>query len=380
MVHDYLVQGTRGAERVVLELLDLLGRPPLYTLLYAPHIMGPDWHGLDIRTSFLQRLPGALRYHRQLYILMPAAIEAMRLPPCDVVLSSSSAWAKNIRPPRGALHICYCYTPARFLWHWATQYVASLQIPWLAKLLVRATLPPLRWWDRRGSRRVHLFVAISRAVQSRIRRYYNRPSVVIHPPVDTEKFTPDGRPPEDFYLVVAALNPHKRVDVAVRACTSLGRRLIVVGDGPQYGELRRMAGPTVEFAGKIGDEELVQLYRRCRAFLMPQEEDFGIAPLEAQACGRPVIAYAGGGALETVIEGRTGLFIREQTPEALAEAIQQLERAEFSAEECRRNAERFSRNRFRSRINSLLDRALEVWRRGEDVEKLAAEGGGVFDG
>ncbi len=365
MVHDYLVQGIRGAERVVQEIHDCFPDAPIYTLLYDPVRMGQPWTEMEIHASLLQRLPGALRLYRKLYVLMPLAIELMRLPECDVVLSSSSAWAKNVRPPLGALHICYCHTPARFLWHWSREYVASLRLPAPARWLVQATLPPLRWWDRRSTPRVHAFIANSRTTQERIRRYYGRESVIIHPPVDTDRFRPSHSRPEDYFLVVSTLNPYKRVDLAIEACNRLGARLKVVGDGPLFDELKRLAGPTVEMLGKVPDDALPDLYARCRAFLMPQEEDFGIAPVEAQAAGRPVVAYAGGGALETVVDGVTGVLFSPQTPEAMIGAIRKLDTLDISPEACRKNAQRFSRRRFRDQLKGLVSELWQRWQSGD---------------
>jgi glycosyltransferase involved in cell wall biosynthesis len=365
IVHDYLVQGIRGAERVVLEMHQCYPDAPIHTLLFDPRRMGEPWGELDVRTSWLQRMPGALRLYEKLYLLMPSAVESLRVGPCDVVLSSSSAWAKNLRPPRGAMHVCYCYTPARFLWHWTREYVARLKAAAPLKAAVRASLPGLRWWDRRGSGRVNAFIAISRAVRERIRRYYGRESLLIYPPVDTERFQPDGRAAEDYFLVVTTLNPYKRVDLAVGACTRLGTRLKVVGDGPELERLRAVAGPTVEFLGKVADEDLPGLYARCRAFLMPQEEDFGIAPLEAQASGRPVVAYGAGGALETIVDGETGVFFGEQTEEALAGALRRMDGHEFQVVACRENALRFSREVFRRQLTETVGGLYERWSRGE---------------
>jgi glycosyltransferase involved in cell wall biosynthesis len=370
IVHDYLVQGIRGAERVVLEMHECWPEAPVHALLYDAARMGEPWPSLGVRTSWLQRMPGALRLYQKLYLLMPLAVETLRLAPCDVVISSSSGWVKNLRPPRDALHICYCYSPARFLWHQTRQYVQGLGVPGPLKALVGASLVPLRAWDRRRTPRANAFIAISRAVQERIRRYYGRESLVIYPPVDTEKFAaaaPDGARAEggDYLLVVAALNPYKRVDLAVEACTRLGLPLKVVGDGPEAERLRAMAGPTVELLGKVTDEALPGLYAGCRAFVMPQEEDFGIAPLEAQAAGRPVVAYAAGGALETVVDGETGLLFPEQTAESLAEALGRLEGRELSPGACRANAERFGRERFRRELTDAVEGLWARWRRGE---------------
>lgn len=364
IVHDYLVQGIRGAERVVLEMHECFPEAAIHTLLFDPARMGPPWPALDVRPSWLQRLPGALRLYRKLYLLMPLAVESMRLGTCDVVLSSSSAWVKNVRPPAGALHICYCYTPARFLWHWNREYVSSLGLPLPVNWLVRLSLQPLRAWDWRGSGRVHAFIAISRAVQERLRRYYSRESAVIYPPVDTERFRPDGSPPGDYFLVVSTLNPYKRVDLAIQACNRLGLPLKVAGDGPQFGRLVRLAGPTVEMLGKVAEEDLPRLYAGCRAFLMPQEEDFGIAPLEAQAAGRPVLAYAAGGALETIVDGVTGAYFTEQTPDSLCRALRGFEKADLSPQACRDNALRFSRERFARELDETVSELWQRWAKG----------------
>lgn len=367
LVHDYLVQGLRGAERVLLEMHQLWPDAPVYTLLFDPQRMGKPWTDLDVRTSFLQRLPAALKLYRKLYLLMPAAVEGLRLAPCDVVVSASSAWVKNVRPPSGALHVCYCYSPARFLWHQRREYLSGLGLSRLGRSFVGATLGPISWWDKWGSRRVNAFVAISEAVRARIRRYYGRDAVVVYPPVDVERFAQasSGSGSGDYFLVVAALNPHKRVDLAVKACTRLGMPLKVVGDGPLREQLRAVAGPTVEFVGQVSDEELRELYAGCRAFLMPQEEDFGLAAVEAQAAGKPVVACRAGGALETVVEGETGLFFDSQSAEELERAIARLDRMAFSAEACRRNAARFSRERFRQHLPQVIERLYGEWQAGK---------------
>ncbi|MGD9519064.1 MAG: glycosyltransferase [Armatimonadota bacterium] len=365
IVHDYLVQGIRGAERCLLDMHACFPDAPIFTLLYDPERMGPPWRDLDVRTSWLQCLPGALRLYQRLYLLMPLAVESLRVGPCDVVLSSSSAWAKNLRPPAGALHICYCYTPARFLWHWRQEYVRSLRLSAPLRLLVRASLPVLQSWDWRGSGRVHAFLAISRTVQERIERYYCRKSEVVYPPVDTDRFVPDGAGPDDYLLVVSTLNPYKRVDLAIEACNRLGVPLKVVGDGPEFERLAARAGPTVEMLGKVSEDRLAGLYACCRGFLMPQEEDFGIASVEAQATGRPVVAYAAGGALETVVDGRTGLFFYEQTADALVDTLRRFDSTSFSVEACRENALRFSRERFQGELRETVVRLWRRWEKGE---------------
>jgi glycosyltransferase involved in cell wall biosynthesis len=364
IVHDYLVQGIRGAERVVLEMHECYPDAPIHTLLFDAQRMGEPWGDLDVHTSCLQKMPGSLKLYEKLYLMMPHALEHMRFGDAEVILSSSSAWAKNLCPG-GAMHVCYCYTPARFLWHWTREYVAGLKVAAPLKAVVKASLPGLRKWDKRGSERVNAFIAISEAVRERIRKYYGRESLLIYPPVDTDRFQPSAQVAEDYYLVVTTLNPYKRVDLAVGACTRLGAPLKVVGDGPELERLKGMAGPTVEFLGKVADEELPGLYARCRAFLMPQEEDFGIAPLEAQATGRPVVAYGAGGALETIVDGRTGLFFAEQTEDSLAEALRKMDGAEFSTEACRENSLRFSRESFRAQLIETVAGLHDRWTRGE---------------
>ncbi len=358
LVHDYLMQGMRGAERVLAVFHDLYPDAPIYTLLHDPETMGPATAGWDIRTSFLQRLPGAKRFHRKLFPLMPLAVERLDLREYDLVISASSAWVKNVKPAPGATHICYCYSPARFLWHWSKEYVSSLPAGPIGRSLVRATLPALRRWDKRGTRRVTGFVAISQAVHERIRRYFERDSVIIHPPVDTDRFLPVDEE-EDYFLIVGNLNRYKRVDLAIEAFNHLKLPLVVIGRGPEYERLRKLAGPTVQLLGWREDDEVAHHVARCRAFLMPQEEDFGIAPLEAQSAGRPVIAYAAGGALETIVDGQTGLLFAQQTPTALCEALYRFEQLTFDKEACRCNALRYGVERFKGQFGDFVD---EVYR------------------
>jgi glycosyltransferase involved in cell wall biosynthesis len=358
LVHDYLMQGVRGAERVLAAMHELYPDAPVYTLLYDPEIMRPlcaDW---EVRTSYLQRLPGARRLHKKLAPLMPGATEGLALGEYDLVLSSSSAWVKSVRTRPGAVHICYCHSPARFLWFWSEEYVRGLHLGALPSALVRRPLGRLRRWDQATCGRPTEYLANSRLVQGRIREYYGRESTLIYPPVDTEAFQPEDRD-EEYFLVVSALNPYKRVDLAVEACTRLNLPLVVIGEGPERARLEALAGPSVKLLGRCEQEEVRHYVARCQAFLMPQEEDFGIAPVEAQSAGRPVIAYAAGGALETVIEGETGTFFPEQTPEALAEALRRFRAEDYSKTACRANALRFSPERFRQEYGEFVKRTME---------------------
>ncbi len=358
LVHDYLVQGIRGAERVVDVLHDMYPEAPVYTLLYDPERMEDRLRQWDIRTSMLQDIPGALSLYKKLYFLMPMAMDHLPLDEYDLVISSSCGWSKSAPQADHALHVSYVHSPARFLWFWADEYIESLDVTWLAKAFVRATIPPLRDWDRRTAQRAQHLVCNSQTTKRRIRDAWDRDAYVINPPVNTEQFQPEGEP-EDYFLVVCTLNPYKRVDVAVEAFNRLGLPLVVVGDGPQFEVLKDRASENVRFAGKVPDEEIASLYAHCRGFVMPQEEDFGIAPLEAQACGRPVLAYQAGGALETVIDGETGVFFDQQTPESLIDAVDRFERIQFDPQRCRENAQSFSIDSFKRKLGDYVQKRWE---------------------
>jgi len=367
LVHDWLT-GMRGGERCLEVFCELYPQADLYTLLHVPGTVSPVIEGRRIVTTFVQQLPAAARRYRYYLPIFPAAIERFDLRGYDLVLSSSHCVAKGVLAPGGP-HVCYCFTPMRYVWDMYGEYFGRS-----AGLFTRGLMPPvaaaLRHWDRRTSRRVDHFVAISRFVADRIRRFYGRSAEVIYPPVDVQRFRLAEDDPEDFYLVVSALAPYKRVDLAVAVANRLGRRLLVVGTGPHEARLRAQAGRTVEFLGWRGDDEVADLYRRCRALLFPGQEDFGIVPLEAMAAGRPVIAFGSGGALETVVpldseEPATGLFFPEQTVESLVQAVTRFEREahRFSAKSLRARAEQFDRPRFKERIaNYIEDRLAEAAR------------------
>ena len=286
---------------------------------------------------------------------MPLAFEQFDLREYDLVISASSACAKGVITRPDTVHLCYCHTPCRYIWDLYHDYTEGLR----TRSLIAPIAHWLRLWDRISSDRVDHFIANSREVAGRIRKHYRRDSEVIYPPVDVELVVPNGKPPEDFYLVVSRLVPYKRVDLAVAAATQLGRRLVVVGNGPERRRLESIAGPSVEFRGHLPDEEVADLLARCRAFIFPGHEDFGIAPVEAQAAGRPVVAYARGGALETVVEGVTGVFFPTQSVEALMEALHRLEGGRFDPGACRRNAERFGAERFREEIRRAVAKRME---------------------
>ncbi len=366
LVHDWLT-GMRGGEKCLEVLCRRFPDAQVYTLLHKPGATSPAIERMSIRTSFLQHLPGAQRHYRYLLPLMPSAVERLTIPgDVDLVVSFSHAVAKGIRVPDGVPHVCYCFTPMRYAWHRRADYfVASSRAAGISLSLVKGQiLDWIRQWDQHTADRVTHFIAISRTVQHRIKECYGRTSQIIYPPVDTEFYTQSPAPEsrEDFYLCVSALVPYKRIDLAVEACCRLGRRLLVIGSGPEATRLRRMAGSAVEFAGWCSNEEIRSQMRKCRALLFPGNEDFGIVPVEAQACGAPIIAYHDGGVSETVLDigsgaAGTGLFFETQSAPALAEAIETFERddSRFSPVLARTNSERFSKDRFERELLQFLE-------------------------
>lgn len=341
-----------GAERVLEVVHEMYPEAPVYTSMYWPEALPEHYRTWDIRTSFLNRLPLIKQHHQPFLPLYPSGFESLDLTGYDLVISVTSAFAHGVRLQPGAIHICYCLTPARFLWDYQS-YARREQMGAVARTLLPLVLRPLRDWDARAAERVDHFVAISRAVQERISLHYGRPSQVIYPPVDTEAFAVSDEV-DDYYLFVGRLVPYRRLDLAVEAFNRLGLPLLVVGSGRDRQALERLAQPNVRFLGRVSDAERKRLLSRCRAFLWPGEEDFGIAPLEASASGRPVIAYAGGGALETVLEGQTGTFFHEPTPEALMEAVRSLDPAAYDPVVARSQAERFGIARFKAELKDLI--------------------------
>ena len=358
LVHDWLT-GMRGGERCLEVFCELFPDAPLYTLLHVPGTVSPSIERRRIGTSFVQRLPAAATRYRHYLPLFPAAVRGLAPIGADLVISLSHCVAKAVRVAPGALHLCYCFTPMRYVWDLESDYANN------AGPLARVALPPvaaaLRRWDRRTDG-VHDFVAISRHIADRIRRVYGRPAEVIHPPVEVARFRPADAI-EDYYLVVSALAPYKRVDLAVAAATRLGRRLLVVGQGTEEARLRALAGPGVTFLGWRPDAEVAQLYARCRAVLFPSVEDFGIVPLEAAAAGRPTLALARGGALETMVAlgdataPPTAVFFHEQTVDAVAAAMRTFEAAadRFDPRALRAQAARFDRPIFARRVREWID-------------------------
>lgn len=364
LVHDYLNQ-YGGAERVLEALHDLFPTAPVYTSIFDPTTMPAAYRTWDIRTSFMQQLPAWQTQFRRYVALYPTAFERFDLSGYDLIISSSSAFAKGIIPRPGALHICYCHTPMRFAWR-TDDYVAREQINGIQAHLLPFLLNYLRIWDTVSANRVDLFVANSHEVAGRIARYYRRPAKVIPPPVDLPPYEP--QPPEEFYLAGGRLIPYKRLELAIEAFNRLRLPLKIFGDGRDRARLERMAGPNIEFLGWVDETTRLDLFARCRAFIFPGEEDFGITPLEVLAVGRPVIAYAAGGALETLIEGVTGRFFYQPTAAALAAAVALSRTDTIDPLVLRRHAEQFGRERFLNTFRSFVTEALTAQREGRLCE------------
>lgn len=361
IVHDWLVSYA-GADRVVDCMHHVFPNAPIYTLVYDKKKM-PSWfRNYDIRTTWVQKIPFATKLYKKLLPLMPGAFEALDLSEYDLVLSSSSSCSKGVITRPDAVHICYCHTPIRYVWDFYYTYRDN------ANPLVRAVMPSqmhkLRQWDKCAADRVDYFIANSCYIAQRIKKYYRRDSDVIYPCVHINQSPFVEK--EDFYLVVGRFTWYKRMDLAVAACTRLGRRLVVIGTGDEEKRLRSMAGPTVEFkGGGLSDEEVRSYYLRAKAFLFPGEEDFGITPVEAQSAGTPVLAYGRGGACETVEDGRTGLLFHAQTVDSLAECIEKFEAEGVACtkEEIRAHSLRFSEERFEAQLREYCARRVEDWRR-----------------
>ena len=351
LVHDWLT-GMRGGEKCLEPAARRWPDARLFTLLHKRGAVSETIERLSIAASSLNRFPGWPRYYRYLLPLMPAAARWKIPADTDLVLSFSHCVAKAAAPPPGVPHVCYCFTPMRYAWHMRESYFRR----GLKAKALDVVLKRMREWDRRTASRVTHFVAISKTVQDRIRECYGRDSVVIHPPADTDFYTPAAVPREDFYLVVSALAPYKRFDLAVEACERLGRKLVVIGSGQEAKKLQAKAGGNVTFLGWQPDEAIRDHYRRCAAVLFPAEEDFGIVPVEAQACGAPVLAFGKGGATETIrplgATNPTGVFFTEQTTEAVIDAVRRFERERgaFDPTAARANAEPFRLERYEAEL------------------------------
>jgi glycosyltransferase involved in cell wall biosynthesis len=363
LVHDWLTR-MRGGERVLELLAELYPTADIFALVYREESVSPKIRGRGVRTSWLQRMPGARKWYRYYLPLLPLAAESLDLSEYDLVISSSSAVVKGVLTRPETLHVSYVHSPMRYIWDLAPHYFPPKKFT--SRFLAPPLLAALRAWDVTSSQRVDRFVANSSFVASRIRKYYRRSSTVIHPPVDTQRFTGDSRR-GDQYLMVSSLVANKGVEIAVEAFSALGRPLRIVGSGPLYKRLRRRAAPNVEFTGWISDEELTEEYLSCRAFVHAAVEDFGIAPLEAAAAGKPSIALSRGGVLDSIVplggdEPPTGVFFADPTSSSLEEAVGRFEREEdrFDVRTLRDHARGFDRSVTARRITTFVERALRV--------------------
>lgn len=350
--HDHLTQ-QGGAERVVLSMMAQYPETPLFTLVYNQPRVHAAFAKIDIRTSYLQHIPGAKKYLPFFLSVLPMATESLDLSGYDVVVSSTSSFAKGIIVKEGTKHICYCHTPTRYLWSDAHKYVEELPYPGFVRIAARMILPRLRAWDRRAADRPDVMLANSRAVQERIKKYYGRDSTIVYPPVSTGSFAVSTTP-GSYFLTGGRLVAYKRFDIVIEAFNRLRLPLKIFGTGPDRRRLMALAKSNISFLGFVPEESLSSLYQEAIAFLHPQEEDFGITAVEAMACGKPVIAYAAGGALETVEDGQSGTFFDEQSWEALADTLIRFVPARFNPLRIRQRAEMFDERIFQKRLGEII--------------------------
>jgi glycosyltransferase involved in cell wall biosynthesis len=362
IVHDWLT-GMRGGEKVLLSLLRLFPKAPIYTLLHVRGSVAPEIEGREIHTTFVQRLPDVARRYRYYLPLFPKAVASFDLRSYDLVVSSSHCVAKGAKAAPGAVHVCYCHTPMRYVWDRFDEYFGPRRVGRAKSLAAAVVARGLRRWDVATAAGVHHFVANSAYVAGRIERYYERPAAaVIPPPVDVDFFTPGPAEREaaagGYDLVVSALAPYKRLELALEAYRGTGRPLKIVGSGPEEARLRAIAPPEVSFLGRVDDPALRDLYRGCRAVIMPGVEDFGIVPLEAMACGRPAVVFAFGGGPESVVAGETGILFQEPTAASLKGAVDSLSSLRFNTAALRRRAEAHSRQVFEERLLGFVRQTL----------------------
>lgn len=352
IVHDWLT-AMGGAEKVVLELYKIFPDAPVYTSVVNFDKIDPKFKEMDIRTTFIQKLPFSKKKYNRYLPLFPLAFEALDLREFDIIISSTaSIGVKGVLRDSSSIHICYCHTPPRYAWDFYHEYLSYAGK--LQQKLIPFLMHYLRQYDQSSSGRVDYFIANSSIVKERIKKIYRREAEVIFPPVDIERFQLSNES-EEYYLVVSRLVPYKKVDLVVQACNQLKRKLIVIGDGEEIQKLEQMAGTTIEFLGYQSDKIVEEYMKKCKAFLFPGYEDFGIAPVEAQACGKPVIAFGKGGALDTVIHKKTGILFEEQSVESLIKAIETFENHSFNPNEIRENAEKFSDQNFKNSIKEIIN-------------------------
>ncbi len=356
LIHDWLT-GLRGGEKVLEALCELYPDATLFTMVHIPDSTSQIIESHPIRTAFTQKFPAVKSLYRWYLPIYPWAVESLDLDGYDLVVSSSHCVAKGVITPPDSMHICYCHTPMRYVWDRFGDYFGNGV---KARLVYGPIAHYLRKWDVASAARVDHFIANSKHVAGRIQTYYRRQAEVIYPPVDTDVYVPTDEEPEDYYLIVSALVPYKRLELAIDAFNKRSEPLLIVGTGPQEAKLKARAGRNIRFLGGLSQRELRPLYQRCQAALLPGVEDFGIVPVEAQACGRPVVAFAEGGALESVRDGETGVFFSESSPEALSDAIDRVSSLRFNRKAVRSWALGFSRQHFKDRIRAYINEKLAL--------------------
>jgi glycosyltransferase involved in cell wall biosynthesis len=351
LVHDYFIQ-MGGAEKVAEELHKMFPTAPMFTTVDTRAKVPDALRNSPVRTSWMQHLPGIKKNFRQYFPVYPLAVESFNLKDYDLILSSTSGYAKGVRKRRGAIHITYCHTPMRWAWRYE-DYARREEFGKDKRIILPPILAALRRWDLRAAEQPDFYIVNSHNVARRVKEIYRRESIVIPPPIDVSRFTSD-EPDEDFYLVLSRLISYKQLDLAIEACKKLNRRLVVIGDGPDRKRLEKLAGKQTEFLGRQPDEVVTRYASRCRALIFPGEEDFGMVPLEINASGRPVIAYRAGGALETVVDGETGMFFNEQSVESVVSAIEEFESRKWNRRLMRKHAEKFDTQVFTERVGDFL--------------------------
>ncbi|MFB0564779.1 MAG: glycosyltransferase [Candidatus Aminicenantaceae bacterium] len=352
LIHDWLT-GQRGGEKVLEVLAEIFPNAPIYTLFHFQGSQVEEIEEREIKTSFLQNLPLLRKKYRYYLPLFPLAAELFDLREYDFIISSSHCVVKGIIPHPEALHVCYIHSPMRYTWNQYFSYFSADKLSFFSRLIIPPMIHYLRLWDESASHRVNCFIANSKNVARRVKRYYGREAEVIYPPVDSDFFHP-GETQENYYLIVSALVPYKKIDLAVEAFNQTGVSLKIVGYGPDYKKLKKLAKPNIQFFGGLNSNDLLKVYQRAKALILPGEEDFGITSLEAQSCGIPVIAYGRGGALESVIAGKTGVFFPELEVSRLVAVLDKFESMEFNKTIIRENAMKFSRNIFKEKLAAFL--------------------------